>query len=64
MLVSLSLHRVGIRIRPELLVYDAVCKTLGIATGAWAASADMESRRQRELAVLGPRVIPSIEAII
>ncbi|KJA21929.1 hypothetical protein HYPSUDRAFT_41535 [Hypholoma sublateritium FD-334 SS-4] len=64
MLVSLSLHRIGIRIRPEVLVYDAVCRSLGVGTGTWGACADMESRRQRELDVLGPRVIPLIEAII
>lgn len=64
MLVSLSSHRIGIRIRPEILVYDAVCRSLGIGTGTWALSADMESRRQRELDVLGPQVIPLIEAII
>ena len=64
MLVSLSAHRVGIRIRPEMLVYEAICKRVGATPGTWAMSADMENRRQRELEVLGPRVVPLIEAVV
>ena len=45
MLVSLSAHRVGVRIRPEMLVYEAVCKRVGAIPGTWAMSADMETRR-------------------
>lgn len=64
MLVSLSAHRVGVRIRPEMLVYEAACKRVGAILGTWAMSADMETRRQRELEVLGPRVVPLIEAVV
>ncbi|KAJ3506680.1 hypothetical protein NLJ89_g6741 [Agrocybe chaxingu] len=64
MLVSLSAHRVGVRIRPEMLVYDAVCKSVRANAGAWASSADMEERRQRELEALGPRVMNLVAAIV
>lgn len=64
MLVSISAHRIGVKIRPEMLVYHAVCKSEGVTLGAWATSADMEERRQRELQALGRRVTNLVDAVV
>ena len=64
MLVSLGAHSIGIRIRPEVLVYKAICRRLGVNPGTWTMSADMESRSQLELETLGPRVVHLIEAVV
>jgi len=64
MLVSLSAHRVGVRIRPEMLVFHAVCRSEGVTPGAWATSTDMENRRQRELAALGRKVTDLVDAVV
>ncbi|GLB43208.1 hypothetical protein LshimejAT787_1301090 [Lyophyllum shimeji] len=64
MLVSLSVHRVGVRIRPEMLVLDAVCKSEGVTPGEWAMSSDMQGRRQRELEALGQRVTNLVNAVV
>ena len=67
MLVSLSAHRMGIRVRPELLVYDAVCRHEGVVvpSGGWAVTApEMRARKELELQQLGQRVTGLIDAII
>lgn len=68
MLISLSVHHMGLRIRPELLVYDAVCRLEGIAAqdlpSAWWTAPDIVARRNEEMQLLGPQVIGLIDAII
>jgi len=64
MLVSLGAHQVGIRIRPEMLVYKAVCKKIGVIPGAWAMLADMGIRSEQELEAIGPRVVDLIDAVV
>lgn len=64
MLVSLSAHRIGVRTRPELLVYEATCKSEGVELSAWVMSTSMQERKQRELGELGPRALHLVEAIV
>lgn len=63
MLVSLSLHQSGLRLRPELLVYDAVCAAEGVERPAWAAAPWAEKRRKEEDEQCGSNVIRLIEAV-
>ncbi|KAG6979708.1 hypothetical protein FOFC_17739 [Fusarium oxysporum] len=64
MLLSLSLSARHSAIRPELVVFDAVCRLDDVPIPKWATSDVMESRRQAELEVYGPSVLKSIGAII
>jgi hypothetical protein len=64
MLVSLSAHRIGVRVRPEMLVYDALCKNEGASPCAWETSEKIQERRQHELEALGPGVLHLIEAAV
>ena len=64
MLVSLSAHRIGVRVRPEILVYEAVCRSEGVAPGPWAMSRGIQSRRQMEVDLLGPRVFHLVDAVV
>ncbi|KAI9883076.1 MAG: hypothetical protein M1823_005168 [Watsoniomyces obsoletus] len=69
MLVGLSGHRIGNRVRPEMLVYDAVCRRQGDehtrgASSSWAISPSMTDRREEERRVFGEAGIRLIQAII
>ena len=63
MLVSLSLHKKGIRLRPEILVFDALCRLEGVDRPSWATSAELQLRRAEEQRI-SPAVDESIEAVI
>ncbi|KAH7151007.1 hypothetical protein DER46DRAFT_638731 [Fusarium sp. MPI-SDFR-AT-0072] len=52
MLISLSLSARHRAIRPELVVFDAVCRLDDVPIPKWATSEVMESRRQAELELL------------
>lgn len=64
MLVSLCLYHKGIRIRPEITVFDAVCKFEHTERPFWAVSDVMEARRQRELAEYRPELQRLVDAVI
>ncbi|KAJ5526390.1 hypothetical protein N7494_013040 [Penicillium frequentans] len=64
MLISLCLYRKGVRIRPEITVFDAVCKLEGIEQPVWAGSTEMEARRQWELDEYGPELQHLVAAVI
>ena len=64
MLVSLSLHRRGLRMRPELLVYDAICGLDNAERSAWTDAPWAVRRRKRELEQCGSTVMALIGAII
>lgn len=54
MLVSLSTHRKGVRIRPEILVYEALCQREGADhRPRWLLDPRIVDRRVRELTNLG-----------
>ncbi|KAJ5930337.1 hypothetical protein N7466_005830 [Penicillium verhagenii] len=64
MLASLCLYRKGTWIRPEITVFDAVCKFEGVEQPTWAASPEIEVRRQRELDEHGPELRRIVDAVI
>jgi hypothetical protein len=65
MLVSLSTHDRGVRLRPEILVYDALCQLEGVETRArWVSATAVVDRREQELAQLGKTRQKLISAII
>jgi hypothetical protein len=64
MLVSLSIHRKGDRIRPELSVFEAVCRMDRVPLPAWLATDAMRERKRQEDIVLGQHGRRLIEAII
>jgi hypothetical protein len=64
MLISLSGYRRGIRMRPELAVFDAVCKLESAPLPFWASSYGMNARRERELDAYGPSLERLIDSAI
>ncbi|PNP85356.1 hypothetical protein FNYG_01185 [Fusarium nygamai] len=64
MLISLSLSARHSAIRPELVVFDAVCRLDDVPVPKWATSDVMEARRQAELVAYGPSILKLISAII
>ena len=64
MLVSLSLHRRGLRKRPEILVYDAVCGLDHEQRSAWSIKPDISLRRAEELEQYGQSVKSLVQAVI
>lgn len=65
MLVSLSTHKRGIRLRPELLVYDALCQLEDVENRSrWVSATAIIDRRGQELAQLGKTGQRLISAII
>ena len=64
MLVSLSLHRHGLRLRPELLVHDALCASEGVEKPAWAREPWAIRSKAEELTQCGSRVRALIDAIV
>ena len=64
MLVSLSLHRHGLRLRPELLVHDALCASEGVEKPAWAREPWASQRKAEELTECGSCGRALVDAII
>ena len=64
MLVSLSLHQRGLRLRPELLIYDAVCAVEGVQRPDWAAAPWAAQRRKQEVEQCGSNVTGLIGAVV
>ena len=64
MLVSLSLHRPGLRRRPELVVYDALCASEGAEKSPWAREVWATQSKAEELEQCGSRVMALVEAIV
>ena len=64
MLISLSLHRRGLRLRPELLVFDALCASEGVEKSAWARELWATQSKAEELEQCGPRVMALVDAIV
>ena len=53
MLVSLATHRIGVRCRPELMVYEALCRIQGVENKQrWILSSSLLERRKTEIAIL------------
>ena len=64
MLVSLSLHRHGLRLRPELLVHDALCASEGVEKPAWAREPWAIQSKAEELTQCGSCVRALVDAIV
>ena len=64
MLVSLSLHRHGLRLRPELLVHDALCASEGVEKPAWARETWAIQSKGEELTQFGSCVRALVDAIV
>ncbi|KAH0536654.1 hypothetical protein FGG08_006480 [Glutinoglossum americanum] len=64
MLISLSGYRKGTRVRPELTVFDAVCRLENAPLPSWASSDGMNARREGELDAYGPSLEHLIDSII
>lgn len=64
MLVGLNTHQIGNRIRPEILVYDAMCTREGVRISKWAVLPGIEDRRRRERAIFGIKGERLVAAII
>lgn len=64
MLVSLSLHRYGLRLRPELLVHDALCASEGVEKPAWACEPWAIQSKEEELTQCGSCVRALVDAIV
>ena len=64
MLVSLSLHRRGLRKRPEILVYDAICDRDHEQRSPWSLQPNMLLRRAEELESYGQGVKSLVQAVI
>ena len=64
MLVSLSLHRQGLRLRPELLIYDALCSSEHVERPAWSLAPWATRRIAEELELCGSNVTALAQAII
>jgi hypothetical protein len=64
MLVSLSIHRKGNRVRPELSVFESVCRADKVPLPAWMFVGAMSERRRQENVGLGQQGWRLIDAII
>ena len=64
MLVSLSLHQRGLRLRPEMLVYDAICVAEAAERSTWASAPWALERKKQELEQCGSAVTALVKAII
>jgi hypothetical protein len=65
MLVSLSVHRPGIRIRPELTVFAALRRLEGVSdVPQWLSSNVLQERQIQEDALLGQRGQMLVQAVI
>jgi hypothetical protein len=59
MLISLSLVSRHPHIRPELLVFDALCTLDNVLIPKWTSSGVMQARRRAEMQVYGALHTPS-----
>ena len=64
MLVSLSLHQRGLRLRPELLVFEALCDFEGVERSAWTCEPWAIERREEEFERCGSGVSALVQAIV
>lgn len=64
MLVSLSLHRQGLRLRPELLVHDALCASERVEKPAWTREPWAIQGKAEELTQCGSCVRALVDAIV
>ena len=65
LLVSLSHHCIGNRLRPEIVVFKALCRHEGVTTTPpWLSQDAMVMRGEQEMQMLGPRGVLSIQAVI
>ena len=65
MLVSLSEHKAGIRIRPELTVFKAMCGVEGVRESpAWLRDMSMAEREAQEATMLGARGMALVQAAV
>ena len=64
MLVSLSLHRHGLRLRPELLIHDALCASEGVEKPAWAREPWAIQSKAEELTQYGSCIRALVDAIV
>jgi hypothetical protein len=65
MLVSLSEHRVGIRIRPEVTVFKALCAAEGrSALPGWLNETSLIERALEETRLLGNRGVQLVNAAV
>lgn len=64
MLVSLSLHRRGLRKRPEILIYDAMCDRDHEERSPWSLKPNISLRRAEEHEIYGQGVQSLVQAVI
>jgi hypothetical protein len=64
MLVSLSVHRIGRRTRPELMVFHRMCQKEEVNIPAWALQQEMVDRKVREKLNAGGDIDALVEAVI
>jgi hypothetical protein len=64
MLISLALFHPGVCIRPELAVFEAVCKFEGAPLPSWLSAEELRERKEEEVRSYGSSLRRMIEAII
>lgn len=64
MLISLSLHKIGHRKRPEVLVYDAICSSEQKERAPWTFVPHVLKRRAQELEQYGELVNALVKAVV
>lgn len=64
MLTSLSLHRLGIRIRPELTVFKVICRLEGVTEPQWLSDPSIVAVTEQESFVLGEKGALLVEALV
>lgn len=64
MLISLALFHSGVSIRPELAVFEAVCKFEGASIPPWLSAEELKERKEEEVRSYGSPLRRMIEAII
>ena len=64
MLISLSLFHIGVSVRPEISVFEAVCAADGVALPQWLSTERMKARKEKERHAYGPPLQRMIDAII
>lgn len=64
MLVSLSLHRQGLRKRPEILIYDAMCDLDHEERSPWSLKSNISLHRAEEHELYGQSVQSLVQSVI
>ncbi|KAI5815179.1 hypothetical protein BZA77DRAFT_248940 [Pyronema omphalodes] len=64
MLVGLSVHKIGRRKRPELLVFERLCEKEGVEVPKWASGPEMRERREAELMDAGGNIEALIRSLV